>query len=1005
MAICRLYSFLFATSLLCYIPVTSQTLKRLNHTSYNVNEGLLHSQVIDLAEDGNGFIWISTGSGVQRFDGKSFLQVSVTNDSRGIPDDKYVDFFRLQTGNVWFRHSKGISEYDIHTDRFRDIIRSDKTNADSIPFPVLEQNDGIWCRLFSGGLYLLDKKKLHFTDSISFPANRVYQDIITVNSQKDDVLFSGFSETAIYITGKKPATYSSFHPGKMQGKFIGLADYKPDTLLVATQRGIEKMDIRSGKFVFVCPYKTTSPALATAIYIKLYPLKNSNYLVSEGREIYELNVQRAEYISRLVSLQNQNFLNVGLIGHFFSDSHNNCWILSENDGICKVDYRFSGFRYYGTDDKRKNFIKTIYADKNDNRVLCGTAGNGLLVFDTLQQLIKTIDQFPGAIAPHTIGAIQKTAPQRYLLFLTGGWKVYLLNTQTFSLLPVRVDTGHIRLGNVFDYHINIFRISDTESIMQNSYQICKLKWQLPASVLFTTSTDISTASISSYIDPQHRLWAGGRWKYFLFTNGIESYKSFDLPEKIIVRCFYTDAAGRIWMGTEKGLFQLDKEGKVIKKLYRPDGLADENIYSLRGDKTGNLWISHNKGISCMTTTGNFFHYNKYDGLQENEFNTNSFFETADGELFFGGVNGVSSFYPEAILQYAEQPKLFITSIKIKDTEWQTDTAVWNVGHIDLPYFKNNLAFEFTALGVRQPDQYNYQFRMQGADESWVNSVNRGTARYVLPPGKYVFELYAGNSFSKDATPLKRIFITIRPPFWKTNLFIVLAIAFLAVIIIMITRWLTRMKLKRLIEELERKRALDEERLRISREMHDDIGAGLTQITMMSEAAKSKPQNEQQLDKIANTSRKLVSDMSEIIWSMSPEQNTLDQLLAYLREQLRQLLEYSGIEYKIDFPENGSNVLLNNAQKRNLLLVAKEIVHNAVKHSKAKHLFIVGEQKKSLLQFTITDDGCGFEINKPSHGNGLRNIKRRIEELGGALKVESVPEKGSRFSYQIPLMPV
>ena len=986
-------------------PVKSQVIKKLNHISYNVNEGLLHSQVIDLVEDGNGFIWISSGSGVQRFDGKFFLQIPITNDNSGIPDDKYVRLFRLENGNLWLRHSQGISEYDIHSNRFHPIISRVKSDPGN-PIPAWETNDGVWCRLPLGGLYLLDKRKDRLADSISFPAAAMERGIVVVSTGKAELLFSGFNETGIFLAGKKFT--KTFRPEKLQGKFIGLAEYKPDTLLVATQRGIEKLDIQTGKFFLSCAY-VSPPAFATKYTINLHKLNNGNYLVSEGLNIYELNVEQKKYIYRLVDLQNQNFLHVGYIYNFFSDSRSNFWILSQNDGIRKVDHRFTGFRYYGTNEKGKNFVKTIYVDKKDDRVLCGTLENGLLVFDTLQQLIKTIDHFPGASPPHTIGAIQRIASHQYLLFLQGEWKAYLLNTQSFSLKRVQLDTTLIRLKNLADYHMSIFPLSDTESIVQSSYAIYKIKWQNRASIKFTASTDITTASVASYIDPYRRLWVGGRWKYFMFRDGTGSFQSFDLGEEVIVRSFYTDPSGQTWMGTEKGLYLLDKEGKVIKKLYRQDGLVDENIYSLRGDKKTNLWISHNKGISCMTPTGNFFHYNKYDGLQENEFNTNCFFETTDGELFFGGVNGVSSFYPETVLKNEEQPRLFVTSIKIKDAEWKTDTAVWNVERMDLPYFNNNLAFEFTVGGVRQPDQYNYQFRMLAVDEDWVNSFNRGFARYSLVPGKYVLEMYGGNSFSKDAIPLKRISITIHPPFWKTDLFIVVTAIFLATIVVLLIRYLVRIKLKRRIKELERKRMIDEERLRISREMHDDIGAGLTQITMMSEHAKKhlddgpgKTRNEQQLNKIAHASRKLVSDMGEIIWSMNPEQNTLDQLLAYLREQLRQLLEYSGITYTIDLPENGKNVILNNAQKRNLLLVAKEIVHNAIKHSKAAAIHIKAVQEQRTLNFTITDDGCGFDTLQLYKGNGLRNIKKRIEELGGTLSVTSTPGNGCCFAYEIPL---
>ncbi|MGB4845727.1 MAG: two-component regulator propeller domain-containing protein [Ferruginibacter sp.] len=973
----------------------------MSHASYRINDGLMHSQVIDLAEDGNGFIWISTGSGIQRFDGKFFYDIPAPSGNKGIPDDKYVSFFSLKNGNLWLRHSKGISEYNMHTNRFQNVLYLPDANAENIPVPVYEEENGTWCQLPSGGIYFLNKEK-QYTDSVLFDSNSAWSSLITSHKKNGGVQFSAFNAASICVADSRKKTYRIFYPGPLQRKFAGIANFTEDTLLVATQRGIEKMDIQSGKFLFVSAYKKVSHQLATYIYVKLHRLQNGNYLVSEGRDIYELNLKQPATVSKLVTLQDQPFFNAGNITRFYNDSHDNFWIISERDGITKVNYRFSGFRYFGSTDKKKNFIKTIYADKKDNRLLCAAAGNGLLVFDTLQQLLTAIEEFPGAVTPHTIAAIQKTAPHRYLVFLMRGWKVYLLNTENFTLQPVQVDSSNISLQHEFDYHSNIFVDENNQMLMQSSFHIYKMEWQPPSVIRFTGITNIPVASVSSYRDRHQQLWVGGRKNYFLVNNSMQSYRSFEMPYNIIARCFYMDAANNLWMGTEKGLYQLNATGKIINRLYVANGLADDNIYALTGDNNNNLWISHNKGISCMKSNGDFVHYSKYDGLQENEFNTNCFFKTNDGEIFFGGVNGVSSFYPAAILKKTEQPRLFVTSIKIKDKEWETETALWNVEKIKLPYFKNSLAFEFTALGVRQPDMYNYQFRMIGADDAWINGTNAGAARYVLPPGKYIFEVYAGNSFNKDAQPLKSILITIDPPFWKTAWFVSLILLLLAIIIILITRYVARIKLKRRITELERKKELDEERLRISREMHDDIGAGLTQITMMSEAAKTKEHSNVQLDKIAAASRKLVNDMSEIIWSMHPEQNTLDQLFSYLREQLHQLLEYSGIAYKIDFPLNGNEVLLNNAQKRNLLLVTKEIVHNAVKHSKAKNISIVAFQKNNILQFVILDDGSGFDTNRPGNGNGLRNINKRIEELGGKLHIESTNGKGSSFSYQMPL---
>jgi signal transduction histidine kinase len=184
-------------------------------------------------------------------------------------------------------------------------------------------------------------------------------------------------------------------------------------------------------------------------------------------------------------------------------------------------------------------------------------------------------------------------------------------------------------------------------------------------------------------------------------------------------------------------------------------------------------------------------------------------------------------------------------------------------------------------------------------------------------------------------------------------------------------------------------------------MHDDIGAGLTQIVLMSEAAKQRKENELQLNEISRTSRRLVDNMSEIIWSLNPGNNTLDLLLSYLREQLMQLLEYSGIAPLIEFPQNGSMIQLNNAQRRNILLITKEIVHNSVKHSKATHIRISCRVKNNCLHFSVTDNGKGFDPVTKKEGNGMRNINKRVMELGGSLFFET-SENGTHISYQIPV---
>lgn len=197
-----------------------------------------------------------------------------------------------------------------------------------------------------------------------------------------------------------------------------------------------------------------------------------------------------------------------------------------------------------------------------------------------------------------------------------------------------------------------------------------------------------------------------------------------------------------------------------------------------------------------------------------------------------------------------------------------------------------------------------------------------------------------------------------------------------------------------------------ERLRIGRELHDDIGAGLTSISLMSEMIRSQgevnSQQRKELNDIAVIARNLVNSMGEIVWALNPENKSLEQLMIYLREQLTRLLEYSGINYSVQLPAGDSSVSLNNVQLRNTMLIAKELVNNAIKYSQAKTISVLCVRSANELVFEISDDGIGMDVNTIKRGNGLNNIQRRAAELGGRLEIHSQPGAGTTGKFSVPL---
>lgn len=186
-----------------------------------------------------------------------------------------------------------------------------------------------------------------------------------------------------------------------------------------------------------------------------------------------------------------------------------------------------------------------------------------------------------------------------------------------------------------------------------------------------------------------------------------------------------------------------------------------------------------------------------------------------------------------------------------------------------------------------------------------------------------------------------------------------------------------------------------ERKRISRELHDDIGAGLTRIVLMSDSINNHTkENIPALDNLSETCRKLVNDMGEIVWSLQPENNTLAQVIAYLREELNKMLEYSGMEYSLLFPENIPQIILSNEERRNILMIVKEAVHNAVKYSFATNIIVEMDLQPSVVIIAVKDNGKGFDVKEKSKGNGLKNMHQRIFETNGQLDITSAPGTGT-----------
>jgi len=422
-----------------------------------------------------------------------------------------------------------------------------------------------------------------------------------------------------------------------------------------------------------------------------------------------------------------------------------------------------------------------------------------------------------------------------------------------------------------------------------------------------------------------------------------------------------------------------------------------------GDESGNLWLSTNRGLSRFDLLAQKFrNYDLSDGLQSYEFNTGAFHRSQrTGEMFFGGINGVNAFYPDSVKDSDYLAPVVLTDFKKFDLPAQLEEEIGEIAEIKLAYEEDVFSFEFAALDFTRPEKNQYAYMMEGFEKDWVYCGTRRFARYTnLDPGAYTFRVKGTNHDGVWNEAGAAVKITIVPPFWMTWWFRILSALLMLGIVAGAAKHLAAAKLKKRVEELERQHALERERGRISKDMHDEIGASLTKMAILCEITSKDfadpARLQSSLQKISDTARATIDSMSEIIWALNPQNNALDNLAAYLRKYTADFFDKTPVQCRLDFPEAVPSHALSSEFRRHIFMVVKEATHNIVKHARATEAEMKFLSHDHTLEILIQDNGRGFYPNEvSSEGNGLRNMSKRMAEVGGKFEIASQPEGGTR----------
>lgn len=973
----------------------AQPITRYNSFSYNVNDGLLQSTIADIAIDKNNFCWISFPNGIQKFDGKNFIYIPV---QPGLPDDKFVTFLKCNNGDLLLSHSAGISKYIIDANRLQQVYNN-KSPAKN-PSRFIGQDGAIiyFCTdygsiigLNSNDFKIISEKSIN----IESPATKFDNGV----KFSDNII----NHTVAFLMQEKLFLWD-LQKGKLQA-----------TSVINSNMNIFLLRLKNKNEVLFCGNKTNN-ALSTYNFLSkktsiqlLAGKSNLDYgrccilpwgnktLISFDNKLYETDATLQELKSELVNFQNNPIAGSGSIAKIATDNFGNLYLQTVTAGLKKLIRNNYPIKYYGTEKKEENFIISILPEKKKNRIIAGTFGYGILIFDTLQRLVKHIKTIPTTKVPFSPNQIIKVNNNKYLIFCAGEKNIWLSNEDFSKMVPITVKSELPLNKRGVSYFGNKLFTTEAGAMVQSQSMIYKV-------------------NLANYVASEHLITDHYTMSGLHFNNSIITHcndelifmdaASLSVTKRIafkntgFVRCFATDNKNQIYIGSNKGIFKMDSSGQILKQYNKQSGLADECIYAICFDKDGFLWCSTNKGILKLNAEKTLVQLSKEDGLQENEFNTNVVAKAEDGELFFGGVNGVSSFHPTSINSIADKISLLFTQIKINNKEAYTDTAAWSIKEMNLPYNQNLLAFDFIAVANNNPGQYIYQFKMEGLDKEWIRNDALQTARYFLPTGKYVFKIAASRFFNTDAKSLKEIRIIIHPPFWETKWFYIAIGLLLAGIMLYSINRIAKQKYHKKLTELENERTIQLERERISRDLHDSLGAYANAVlynTELLEKENEFSKRNELMNDLKFASKDIITSLRETVWALKKDNYTAQECILRIKNFILPLSRYYTAIHFIIETEEAVDKLLFHSKALNVVRIVQEAVTNAIKHAAAKNISINSYLENNKWKITVTDDGKGFDyknMKEDREGNGLYNLKQRAIDSGIELTINSAESGGT-----------
>jgi signal transduction histidine kinase len=483
-----------------------------------------------------------------------------------------------------------------------------------------------------------------------------------------------------------------------------------------------------------------------------------------------------------------------------------------------------------------------------------------------------------------------------------------------------------------------------------------------------------------------------------------------------------DSKGNVWVGTTTGLYGVRADG--VAPFGRLAGVFDDAVMQISEDSERRLWLGTKRGLLCVFVDDlerlgrgdaegssgmiRMLHLGVADGLTgERCMGGAAGSSGADsGRLWFPFENGVAVVDPRQVVFSGWPPQVAVERVLVNGRKVADNLGVYR-NHLVFAPGSRNIAFHFAALSPGAPDSIRFRYRIDGVRKGWSPVQAERLAVFEwLPPGQYTLRVIAeaGGIWNLVGTSVD---FEVQAFFWQTIWFYLVLALGLAAVVFFIARWMLWHRYQLQMAMLKREEALSHERARISRDIHDDLGNGLSVVATLSELAHNDVEKgavHKRLDQIYDVANELARNVDEIVWAVNPANDGWEPFLSYFEQYTEYFLGNSGLRFHFNRPSDLVSRNIASKTRHHLLLAVREAVGNVLKHAAAKQVQIGMRVDGGLLEVSVEDNGVGFDASRPAGvgHDGLANMTRRMREAGGSVQVASVPGQGTCVTFRVPL---